>query len=45
MTIHDFIWLGYLLGQVVELMAVGSCLVDPAIEAGDIDNAIVMVEI
>lgn len=43
MMIHDFDMARYLLGQeVVELMAVGSCLVDPAIgEAGDIDTAIV----
>lgn len=43
MMIHDFDMARYLLGQeVTELMAVGSCLVDPAIgEAGDIDTAIV----
>lgn len=43
MMIHDFDMARYLLNQeVVELMAVGSCLVDPAIgEAGDIDTAIV----
>jgi len=43
MMIHDFDMARYLLDQeVVELMAVGSCLVDPAIgEAGDIDTAIV----
>jgi len=43
MMIHDFDMARFLLGQeVVELMAVGSCLVDPAIgEAGDIDTAIV----
>jgi len=43
MMIHDFDMARYLLGQeVVELMAVGSCLIDPAIgEAGDIDTAIV----
>jgi myo-inositol 2-dehydrogenase/D-chiro-inositol 1-dehydrogenase len=43
MMIHDFDMSRFLLGQeVVELMAVGSCLVDPAIgEAGDIDTAIV----
>ena len=43
MTIHDFDMARYLLDQeVVELMAAGSCLVDPAIgEAGDIDTAIV----
>ena len=43
MMIHDFDIARFLLGQeVVELMAVGSCLVDPAIgEAGDIDTAIV----
>ena len=46
MTIHDFDMARYLLGQeVVELMAVGSCLVDPAIgNAGDIDTAIVMLK-
>ena len=43
MMIHDFDIARFLLDQeVVELMAVGSCLVDPAIgEAGDIDTAIV----
>jgi len=43
MMIHDFDMARYILDQeVVELMAVGSCLVDPAIgEAGDIDTAIV----
>jgi len=43
MMIHDFDMARFLLGQeVVELMAVGSCLVNPAIgEAGDIDTAIV----
>jgi myo-inositol 2-dehydrogenase/D-chiro-inositol 1-dehydrogenase len=43
MMIHDFDIARFLLSQeVVELMAVGSCLVDPAIgEAGDIDTAIV----
>jgi len=43
MMIHDCDMARYLLDQeVVELMAVGSCLVDPAIgEAGDIDTAIV----
>ncbi len=43
MMIHDFDMARYLLEQeVIELMAVGSCLVDPAIgEAGDIDTAIV----
>jgi len=43
MMIHDFDMARYLLDQeVVELMAVGNCLVDPAIgEAGDIDTAIV----
>ena len=46
MTIHDFDMARYLLGQeVVELMAVGSCLVDPAIgNAGDIDTAIVVLK-
>ena len=43
MMIHDFDMARFLLSQEVsELMAVGSCLVDPAIgEAGDIDTAIV----
>jgi len=43
MMIHDFDMARFLLDQeAVELMAVGSCLVDPAIgEAGDIDTAIV----
>ncbi len=43
MMIHDFDMARFLLNQeVVELMALGSCLVDPAIgEAGDIDTAIV----
>jgi len=43
MMIHDFDMARFLLGQeVVELMAAGNCLVDPAIgEAGDIDTAIV----
>jgi len=43
MMIHDFDIARYLLDQeVVELIAVGSCLVDPAIgKAGDIDTAIV----
>jgi len=43
MMIHDFDMARFLLSQeVVELMAVGSCLIDPAIgKAGDIDTAIV----
>jgi myo-inositol 2-dehydrogenase/D-chiro-inositol 1-dehydrogenase len=43
MMIHDFDMARFLLSQEVsELMAVGSCLVDPAIgEAGDIDTTIV----
>ena len=43
MMIHDFDMARFLLDQeVVELMAAGSCLIDPAIgEAGDIDTAIV----
>jgi myo-inositol 2-dehydrogenase/D-chiro-inositol 1-dehydrogenase len=43
MMIHDFDMARFLLDQeVVELMAVGSCLVNPAIgKAGDIDTAIV----
>jgi len=43
MMIHDFDMARFLLSQEVsELMAVGSCLVDPSIgEAGDIDTAIV----
>ena len=43
MMIHDFDMARYLLDQeVTELMAIGNCLVDPAIgKAGDIDTAIV----
>jgi len=43
MMIHDFDMARYLLDQeVTELMAIGNCLIDPAIgEAGDIDTAIV----
>lgn len=43
MTIHDFDMARFLLDdEVDELLAVGGCLVDPAIgEAGDIDTAIV----
>ncbi len=43
MMIHDFDMARFLLGdEVKELMAVGDCLIDPAIgEAGDIDTAIV----
>ena len=46
MMIHDFDMARYLLGQeVVELMAVGSCLVDPKIgEVGDIDTAVVILK-
>jgi len=43
MMIHDFDMAGYLLDQeVTELMAMGNCLVDPAIgKLGDVDTAIV----
>jgi myo-inositol 2-dehydrogenase/D-chiro-inositol 1-dehydrogenase len=43
MMIHDFDMARYLLDQeVVELMAIGNCLVDPAIgKLGDVDTAIV----
>ena len=43
MMIHDFDMARYLLDQeVIELMAMGNCLVDPAIgKAGDVDTAIV----
>jgi myo-inositol 2-dehydrogenase/D-chiro-inositol 1-dehydrogenase len=43
MMIHDFDMARYLLDQeVTELMAIGNCLVDPAIgKVGDIDTAIV----
>ena len=43
MMIHDFDMARYLLDQeVTELMAIGNCLIDPAIgKAGDIDTAIV----
>ena len=43
MMIHDFDMARYLLDQeVIELMAMGNCLVDPAIgEVGDVDTAIV----
>jgi len=43
MMIHDFDIARYLLDQeVVELIAVGSCLIDPAIgKVGDIDTAVV----
>ena len=46
MTIHDFDMARYLLGEeVTELMAVGNCLVDPAIgELGDIDTAVVVLK-
>ncbi len=44
MTIHDFDMARYLLGQVVELMAVGSCLLPAIGEAGDIDTAIVILK-
>lgn len=42
MTIHDFDMARYLAGEVVEVQAFGSTLVDPAIaELGDIDGAMV----
>lgn len=43
MMIHDFDMARYLIGdEVEEIMAVGSCLIDPAIgEQGDIDTAVV----
>ena len=43
MMIHDFDMARYLLDQeVTELMAIGNCLVDPAIgKSGDVDTAIV----
>ncbi|HXL04149.1 MAG: inositol 2-dehydrogenase [Firmicutes bacterium] len=43
MMIHDFDMARFLIGdEISELMAVGDCLIDPAIgEAGDIDTAIV----
>lgn len=45
MTIHDFDMARYLGGEVSELMAVGNCLVDPAIgRMGDIDTAIVILK-
>ena len=45
MMIHDFDMARYLLGDVTELMAMGACLVDPAIGAqGDVDTAVVMLK-
>ncbi|MGE5551851.1 MAG: inositol 2-dehydrogenase [Bacteroidota bacterium] len=46
MTIHDFDMARYLLGQeVTELMATGTCLVDPRIgQQGDIDTAVVLLK-
>lgn len=42
MTIHDFDMARYIVGDIVEVTAVGGALVDPAIgEAGDIDTAMV----
>jgi len=43
MMIHDFDMARYLLGQeVIEVMAIGKCLIDPEIgKVGDIDTAIV----
>lgn len=42
MTIHDFDMARYLVGDVVQVHAVGGARIDPAIEqAGDIDTAIV----
>jgi len=44
MTIHDFDMARWLLGEEpVEVMAMGSCLVDPAVgKVGDIDSAMVL---
>ena len=43
MTIHDFDMARYLLGEVEEVYAAGSVLVDPAIgDAGDVDTAVVI---
>ncbi len=40
MTIHDLDMARYLAGEIVEVQAMGACLIDPAIgEAGDIDAA------
>ena len=46
MMIHDLDMARFLLGEeVTELMALGNCLIDPAIgEAGDIDTAIVVLK-
>lgn len=43
MMIHDFDMARFLIGdEITELMALGDCLIDPAIgEAGDVDTAIV----
>lgn len=42
MTIHDFDMARYLLGEVEEVYATGSVLVDPEIgEAGDVDTAVI----
>lgn len=42
MTIHDFDMARYLAGEIVEVLAVGANLIDPAIEAaGDIDAAVI----
>jgi myo-inositol 2-dehydrogenase/D-chiro-inositol 1-dehydrogenase len=42
MTIHDFDMARYLAGEIVEVSAVGACLVDPEIgRLGDIDSAMV----
>ncbi|HEU5390977.1 MAG TPA: inositol 2-dehydrogenase [Streptosporangiaceae bacterium] len=43
MTIHDFDMARFLLGEVVEVQATGSNLIEPYIaEAGDIDSAVVV---
>ncbi len=43
MAIHDFDMARSLVGEIVEVQAMGACLVDPAIgEAGDIDTAMVL---
>ncbi|MDE2516097.1 MAG: inositol 2-dehydrogenase [Rhodospirillales bacterium] len=42
MTIHDFDMARSLVGDIVEVQAMGACLIDPAIgAAGDIDSAMV----
>src|ERR1700749_1280002 len=42
MTIHDFDMATFLLGEVVEVQAIGANLMEPDIEeAGDVDSAVV----